>query len=538
MVFLSRPAKAVLFVALGALWLSSFRMADALTIFKTYSSIWFLPAGVTMAIVMAAPGWLKLAPLAANLLLALPNFRALLGVDVVHDYEPLLHGTRLFLIYGGAGLILVRHFRVSVPPVSLADYQIIAAVTAIAVTLATASGIGLHMLSGNMTGAEARDLVWSWWLGDAIGAFAIPPLLLPFLGGLFGKKSPEWHWPPLTSWLTQAALILMLVLAIAAILHFSEGSLQLLPLLIVPPMLFALRGGLPMAATSIFLTVLIVPLLAVPLMLQGTFAQLGPLLLTATLSGLLVGAAMSDRQRVLAAVEDIVEERTRALQEAHEFQRHLVRSIGHDVRQPIESMNMMLEGLASQSHSPDSSAAIRQTRQIGALASQLLSTILSYARLDAGNLQVTSSPFPVRNLFEALAQLYGPFAAHKGVQLVWQEAGETINSDETLLRQLLSNLVDNSIRLSAPGASVTISTEASEGAMIIVVCDTISTDAALPGAAGFGLGIVTRTAELLGASIIAEPNRRGLILPQSRLETSQQIKDATTGRADPASAHA
>ena len=85
---LNRYRSILLFVALGALWLASFRMADALTFFKTYSSIWFLPTGVTMAIVMVAPGWLKLAPLVANLLVALPQVRAFMGVSVVHDYEP------------------------------------------------------------------------------------------------------------------------------------------------------------------------------------------------------------------------------------------------------------------------------------------------------------------------------------------------------------------------------------------------------------------------------------------------------------------
>ena len=93
---LNRTRSILLFFALGALWLASFRMADALTFFKTYSSIWFLPTGVTMAIVMVAPGWLKLAPLVANLLVALPQVRALMGVSVVHDYEPILHGMRLF----------------------------------------------------------------------------------------------------------------------------------------------------------------------------------------------------------------------------------------------------------------------------------------------------------------------------------------------------------------------------------------------------------------------------------------------------------
>lgn len=113
-----RPWPILAFVLLGAIWLASFRMADALTFFKTYSSIWFLPTGVTMAIVMVAPGWLKLAPLCANLLLAIPAVRAVVNVEVINDYEPILHGVRLFLVYGGAGYILTRFFRIELPATS------------------------------------------------------------------------------------------------------------------------------------------------------------------------------------------------------------------------------------------------------------------------------------------------------------------------------------------------------------------------------------------------------------------------------------
>lgn len=42
-------------ILLAAIWLVSFSIADLFTVFKTYSSVWFLPSGVTMAVVMAAP---------------------------------------------------------------------------------------------------------------------------------------------------------------------------------------------------------------------------------------------------------------------------------------------------------------------------------------------------------------------------------------------------------------------------------------------------------------------------------------------------
>lgn len=341
---ISRSWPILAFVLLGALWLASFRMADALTFFKTYSSIWFLPTGVTMAIVMVAPGWLKLAPLCANLLLAFPGVRMVMNVEVINDYEPILHGVRLFIVYGGAGYVLTRFLRIELPATGLRDYQLITVTTLAAVTVATATGIFMHVVAGNMTLAEAQQVAWSWWLGDAMGAFSVPPLLVPLLTRLLGVGSAPWQWPRLTFWVQQIALVVAIFLVAAAAFHVSAGAIQIWPLLIVAPMLFALRGGLAMAANCVFVTILLVPALAVSLSLEGQLTELAPLLLTTTIAGLLLGAAMSDQQKVLSQLEERVSMRTAELQDAHEFQRHLIRSIGHDLRQPIDGMRMLLEG--------------------------------------------------------------------------------------------------------------------------------------------------------------------------------------------------
>ena len=53
------------------LWLAAYKSADVFNFFETYSSLWFLPAGVTLSIALVALTRLLLAPLVANLLLAI-----------------------------------------------------------------------------------------------------------------------------------------------------------------------------------------------------------------------------------------------------------------------------------------------------------------------------------------------------------------------------------------------------------------------------------------------------------------------------------
>ena len=59
------------FAGLVALWLAAYKSADLFNFFETYSSLWFLPAGVTMAIALTAPHRFLFGPLVANLLLNL-----------------------------------------------------------------------------------------------------------------------------------------------------------------------------------------------------------------------------------------------------------------------------------------------------------------------------------------------------------------------------------------------------------------------------------------------------------------------------------
>ena len=99
---------AITATVLALIWLVAFRIADLFTVFKTYSSVWFLPAGVTLAVVLAAPGWLKLVPLFAHLSLALPQVRQILHIEVASTLDALLHACRIYLIYGGIGLFLAR----------------------------------------------------------------------------------------------------------------------------------------------------------------------------------------------------------------------------------------------------------------------------------------------------------------------------------------------------------------------------------------------------------------------------------------------
>lgn len=363
------------FGGLILLWLAAYKGADLFNFFATYSSLWFLPAGVTMAIVMAAPGRFLLAPVIANLLLALPLVCELLDIPFTNYRDPLLHSFRLYLVYGGAGLVARYLLKLTLPISDLKDQLSLITLTIVAAGIGALSGVSLHAMVGNFPWSVAWEIILPWAVGDAIGAMVVPPQLLPLLIWAFGQRRSPLRLLPL-GWAGFQLVIVILAMFLAFWVPqhgLNLGSLWYVILL--PPVAFAVRGGLPSAAMATALTTLMTPPAATLLGFSGEKTSLQFLLLISASVSLMIGASISDRKRAYEALkqseeglERQVKERTKELLEAYEFQQHLIRSIGHDLQQPVQSLNMMLEGLVLQHKGRPSLEPLSQAREIGKTA--------------------------------------------------------------------------------------------------------------------------------------------------------------------------
>ncbi|SFV36590.1 Signal transduction histidine kinase [Devosia crocina] len=501
-------------ILLVLIWLFAFSAANLFNIFKSYSSIWFLPSGVILSVVLVAPGWLKLTPLLANLLLFFAPVRALFGVEIDNDLDPVIHGLRLFCVYGGAALLLRGPLRMRLPLRGLTDVEKLIGVALVAALVAMASGLGLHMLSGNLSWVEATDIAPDWWLGDALGAVLVPPLLIPLLTFWFaGRQAGGWRWP------RPRVLLAQVVVVIAAAglgVYGSREGLMFWYFLIPPPILFALYGGYVSAATAVALTALVAPLVLAILGVQP-LSNLAPLLLTVACSALLIGAAIGERESNQKRLRALVASRTRALEEAHDLQRHLVRSLGHDLRQPVEAINLALEALVRRPNA-DNGQFLSRAQALGVEASSLVSSILDYSRLEVGAIKPLLKSFPLAQLMLRAEMLYRPIAESRGVELTLSYQDQEVFSDENLLFQVLSNHLDNAIRLSEPGDRVTVEAIAADGGLTLQVRDEIAGLPVTPTMSGLGLRIVERITTLLAAEPIYQKNCRGIHLKHPRKE--------------------
>ena len=118
---------------------------------------------------------------------------------------------------------------------------------------------------------------------------------------------------------------------------------------------------------------------------------------------------------------------------------------------------------------------------------------------------------------DRLRATYIPQAQRRSQRLVWPDTNLTVVSDRDLLFQILSNHLDNAIRLTPEGGTVEVRVEAqAEGISILVIDGFEPSSPHQSSRGGLGLRIISQAASLLGAEMVDEQNRKGIILPPKR----------------------
>jgi signal transduction histidine kinase len=173
--------------------------------------------------------------------------------------------------------------------------------------------------------------------------------------------------------------------------------------------------------------------------------------LARTLSGMLAAldAARSDTQTML------------------DRQREFVADASHELRTPLTSvlanLDLLTEELSGE-QAETAEAALRSTRRMR----RLVGDLLLLARADARRVQPHRPTDLGDVLIEAAAEL-GPMAERHRLSIDAQPAVVDGVRDE--LHRLVLNLLENAVRHTPPGTRVEASTEARDGAAILIVQD-------------------------------------------------------------------
>ena len=163
----------------------------------------------------------------------------------------------------------------------------------------------------------------------------------------------------------------------------------------------------------------------------------------------------------------------------NEQKSNFVSAVSHELRAPLASLRLLAEGLAEgRVHEEPKRREyarfiVQETRRLGTL----VENVLGLARVDAGRNRYEFAPINLSRLVRDSSQQLQLLAADRGVSLDYLGPDPESNpveviADGAALQQALTNLIDNAIKHSPIGTSVTVTlTPPASGSVAIQVQD-------------------------------------------------------------------
>ena len=215
------------------------------------------------------------------------------------------------------------------------------------------------------------------------------------------------------------------------------------------------------------------------------------------------------------------------------FRREGVSNLSHDLRSPLTATVACLETLDQRWATGAQQAHVQEDRRLIAMAlrntqnaAQLVRSLGDLAQLDEPEFKLNLQPMDLSEMLDGIAMRFAGRAQQSGVTLRCEHDEQAeppfADVDIELLERALANLMDNALKFTPAGGSITLSTRRAATQIELCICDNGSgiADSDIPhlfdrlyqarssvapasseGGKGLGLAIVKRIAELHHGSV-------------------------------------
>jgi signal transduction histidine kinase len=485
---LPTPVVAVAYVALYVAldWVSFIHPVGAFGI-----TPWNPPPGLSLAFLLRygirQGPWLFVAAIAAEFL-----------VRGAPAPLPVLVAASLLLAvsYTALAALLTRVLRVDADLRSLRDVTVFVAAAAVACAIIALAFVALFARSGVLPPREFQEGVTQFWIGDLIGIVVTTPALL-----VITRRYQSWR-PTLETLAELAAIGLALWLVFGAGLGEAPA---LFYLLFLPIVWIAMRQGFEGAVLG---TVAIQLGLIIAIVVTGqgraSALEFQFLMLAIAVTGLLLGAAVSERRAIERALREKQSTLDRSLRLAAASE--LASTLAHELNQPLSAISAYLRAcqmMLAQSGDPKGELAATMDKVIAEAnrAGTVVRRLRDFFRTGSTHIEPIATGVLIA---EACATLRERAAEHHVA--IEQSVGDPreVLVDRVQVESVLHNLVANAIDAlkRAPGERRVrvAATKDGEGFVQIAVADNgsgVATDieAALfdpfvtTKATGMGLGL-------------------------------------------------
>ena len=214
-----------------------------------------------------------------------------------------------------------------------------------------------------------------------------------------------------------------------------------------------------------------------------------------------------------------------SLQAGEQQRRAMIADIAHELRTPLAAMNLRFQALEDDLL-PFDKEQVRRLHVQTDLLTRLVQDLRTLSLADAGRLSLDKREVDLVSLLNAVCDSYQEKAVEGEVGLEFEPAVSTLvaHVDPERVTQIVSNLLDNALRVTPAEGTVTVSLAEEDNAALLRVIDTgpglpeetiehlfdrFFQDRDTKGSSGLGLAIVKALAELHGGSVVASNTASG-----------------------------
>ena len=418
----------------------------------TVSPVWPASGIAIAALTLLGPRWfpaITLGALWANAITIGDPWPVAAGIVIGNTLEAVL------------GAVLLRHLTVTGEVTRVRDALIVMVMALLAPLPSATLGVLSLSLANLSEWGHYGDVWLVWWIGDAMGALFLTPLVLAWGGPPARPEAPRR---------IIEALAMLAVVAVATNFPFvTETAWDWLELQRIPVTLFILPplawGAIRLAPRWSLLALETMMLVAIWHTARGNGpffhgSQIGSLVMlqmimaaTGGIMLVLISAIVErDRHADQLSADLFSSEAGKAKAEADSRAKsQFVAALGHDMKQPLQAARLFLDVLKGRQQEEKERTLVERTGSSLDAMGAALDSLKDITAVECNQVTPDIVVFPLGELLGQLAEEYRLRCAERGLNFRFVRYRHQVRTDPQLLARILRNLLSNAVRYTRQG---------------------------------------------------------------------------------------